>query len=80
MSDDSLPIASIKKNSREEIRVSLDLFNGHRLFNMRVFFEAEDGSMRPGKNGLAFKVDKLEEFAAAVTTAVETAKSKGFFK
>ena len=56
----SLPIATIKKNSREEIRLSLDMFNGHRLFNMRVFFEAEDGSMRPGKSGLAFKVNKLE--------------------
>lgn len=77
---DSLPIATIKKNSREEIRVSLDVFNGHRLFNMRVFFEAEDGSMRPGKNGLAFKVEKLLEFEQAVSAAVETAKSKGFLK
>ena len=31
-------IATIKKNSREEIRLTLDMFNGHRLFNMRVFF------------------------------------------
>jgi hypothetical protein len=77
---DSIPIAAIKKNSREEIRMSLDMFNGHRLFNMRVFFEAEDGSMRPGKNGLAFKVEKLSEFAQAVSAAAETAKSKGFLK
>lgn len=77
---DSLPIATIKKNSREEIRVSLDVFNGHRLFNMRVFFEAEDGSMRPGKNGLAFKVDKLQEFAGAVATGLETAIARGFLK
>ena len=48
------------------------MFNGYRLFNMRVFFEAEDGSMRPGKNGLAFKVDKLEEFAEAVTNGLMT--------
>jgi hypothetical protein len=75
-----LPVATIKKNSREEIRISLDVFNGHRLFNMRVFFEAEDGAMRPGKNGLAFKVEKLEEFAEAVTTGLMTAKSKGFLK
>ena len=36
--------------------------------------------MRPGKNGLAFKVERLEEFAEAVTTGLMTAKSKGFLK
>ena len=61
---DSLPIATIKKNSLEEIRLSLDMFNGHRLINIRVSYETEDGSMRPGKSGLAFKVEKLEEFAS----------------
>lgn len=76
----SLPVATIKKNSREEIRVSLDVFNGHRVFNMRVFYEAEDGSMRPGKNGLAFTLDKLEPFAEAVTTGLMQAKAKGLLK
>jgi hypothetical protein len=77
---DTLPVATIKKNSGEEIRLSLDMFNGHRLFNMRVFFEAEDSSMRPGKNGLAFKVEKLEAFVVGATDALMKAKSKGFLK
>ncbi len=77
---ESIPITTIKKNTREELRFSFDVFKGQRLFNMRVFFEGEDGSMRPGKSGIAFKLDKLEEFAEAVTTGLMAAKSKGFLK
>lgn len=75
-----LPIATIRKNSREEIRVVLSTFNGHRLFNARVWFDAEDGTMRPGKAGIAFKLDKLDEFAAAVTTGLMQAKAQGWIK
>lgn len=52
-------IASIPKNAREEIRVSLSEFNGHDLANLRVWFDAGDGEQRPGNKGLAFKLDKL---------------------
>ncbi|TIX18499.1 MAG: hypothetical protein E5V41_05870 [Mesorhizobium sp.] len=76
----SVPVATIKKNSREEISISLDFFNGHRVFNARVFYEAEDGSRRPGRAGIAFTVDKLEAFAEGVTSALMAAKSKGFVK
>lgn len=70
-------IATIQKNSTEEIRVSLGEYNGHQLFNARVFFQAADGSMRPSKTGVAFKVDKLSDFAAAVTDALTEAKREG---
>ena len=76
----SLTIATIKKNAREEVRISLDVFNGKRLFNSRVFFEAEDGSMRPGKAGLALRLECLEAYAEAVTGALLAAKSKGYLK
>lgn len=75
-----LAIATIKKNQREEIRIVLSTFNGHRLFNARVWFEADDGQMRPGKAGIAFKLDKLEEFAEAVTTGLMQAKAQGWMK
>ncbi|QOF71874.1 hypothetical protein IG197_01915 [Aminobacter sp. SR38] len=81
MSKTSMPIASMRKNLRgDEIRVSLDFFAGAYVFNTRVFFETTDGAMRPGKDGFAIKLDKLEEYAAAVTTALMTAKSKGLLK
>ena len=36
--------------------------------------------MRPGKAGLALRLDCLEAYAEAVTSALMTAKSKGFLK
>ncbi|WP_454917296.1 transcriptional coactivator p15/PC4 family protein [Xanthobacter sediminis] len=64
-------IATIRKNAREEIRVSLGEYNGHQLFSARVWFEADDGSMRPSKAGLAFRVDRLPDFAEAVQAALK---------
>jgi hypothetical protein len=76
----SIPVTTIPKNKNEELRVSLDLFNGYWLFNTRIFFQASDGSMRPGKGGFAIKVDKLEAYAEAVTDALMQVETKGLSK
>ncbi|MBL4768235.1 MAG: transcriptional coactivator p15/PC4 family protein [Rhodobacteraceae bacterium] len=62
-------LAQIPKNSREEIRVSRDEFNGHDLINLRVYYKADDGVMRPGKQGLAFKVEILPDILDALSKA-----------
>ena len=64
-------LASIPKNSREEIRISLDEFKGHQLVNLRVFFKADDGEMRPSKKGLAFKASLLPDMLDALRKASE---------
>ena len=38
------PIAVIRKNSAEEIRVELSEFNGHRLVNLRVWADPRNGA------------------------------------
>lgn len=63
-------IATIRKNAREEIRVGLQDFKGRQIAAVRVWFQAEDGSMRPGKDGLNFKVELLPELADALAKAV----------
>lgn len=74
-------IAAIRKNARgEEIHVTLSQYGGHDLFNARVFFEAQDGTMRPGKAGLAFRLDTLPAFAEAVQQALTEAKARGLVK
>lgn len=60
----------IKKNGREEIHLGLDEYKGQNLFNCRVWFQAEDGAKRPGKSGIAFKVELLPQFFEAVGTAL----------
>jgi len=76
----AIPIASIRKNAREEIRVVLDEFNGRPIFSARVWFEADDGLMRPGKSGIGFAVDKLPDFADAVSLALEKGRARGLVK
>ena len=48
-------IATIAKNSREELRVTLDEFRGYRLLKLRVWFKAGDGEGRPDHSDLALK-------------------------
>lgn len=77
----TVDIAEIRKNALgEEIRVGLSEYGGLQLFNLRVWFEAQDGSMRPGKSGLAFTVDRLPEFADAVQVALAEARRLGLLK
>lgn len=63
------PIATIKKNAREELRVSVDHYQGYELLNLRIWFEADDGSMRPSKKGLALRLELLPELREALEAA-----------
>lgn len=68
-------IATIKKNALEEIRISLTEFNGYKLLNIRVWFKNDHrGEFRPGKAGLALRVELLPEFQQAIEQAVAEAQ------
>ncbi len=62
-------LAQIRKNAREEIRISREAYMGHDLVNLRVFYEDPQGEYRPGKKGLAFRLDLLPEVIAALQSA-----------
>lgn len=66
-------IATIPKNSQQEIRVSLENYQGHDLLNMRVWFQSQDGDMRPGKQGLAIRLALLPDLTRALQEAENTA-------
>ena len=70
-------IASIEKNAREEIRISLSEFNGYDLANIRVFYRTDDGDMRPGKAGLAVRLEKLPAVIEALQQAEAEARRLG---
>ncbi len=63
--------ARIPKNKREEIRISRETFKGTDLVNVRVFFDAGEGEMRPGKQGVAFRTSLLPDVLDALTKASE---------
>lgn len=70
-------IFAFEKNSREEVRVSVDEFQGRKIINMRVFYRNESGEMLPGKQGLALAVDRYRDLAAAVLWLGERLQSEG---
>jgi hypothetical protein len=77
MGESDLHIATVQKNAREELRIILTEFKGYRLCSMRVFFEAKDGAMRPGKAGLAIRVEKLPDLIEALSKAQYAVQLQG---
>lgn len=54
------------KNATEEVRASLDEYEGYQLFSLRIWVEVDDGQRIPTKKGLSLKVEQFPEFRAAV--------------
>lgn len=61
-------MTTIRKNAREEIRVTVDTFKGQELCNLRVWYE-DGGEYRPGKQGLAVRLALLPDLIDALTAA-----------
>ena len=75
----NVPIATIPKNSREEIRVQLSEFKGTRFADVRIFaeFAAAMGKRSPTAKGVTIPLDRLSAFVRAVTDAEAHARSLG---
>ena len=58
---------AIQKNSREELRIERQEYHGHDLINLRVWYDDGSGEYRPGKQGLAIKVDLLPDVLDALS-------------
>lgn len=61
---------SIPKNAREEYRIERQDFRGHDLLNIRVFYDDGTGEMRPGKQGIAIRMDLVPELMDAIDSVV----------
>ena len=58
--DDSVLIATIRKNATEEVRIQLRRFKEIDLVDVRVFEGGEDGTdRRLTKRGISLKTDRL---------------------
>jgi hypothetical protein len=75
--DDQPLIAVIPKSAREEIRVHLRLYKGHRFVDLRLF--AHDGSgMVPTKAGITLRFAALRAVAAALIKSHDEAIRLGY--
>jgi hypothetical protein len=55
------------KNATEEIRASLTEYKGHKLIDIRIYYEPEDGEeRRPTKKGITIDVGLYPELKKAM--------------
>jgi hypothetical protein len=77
MTDHAVIIAEWPLNRRERARISIEQFNGTWLINVRKWFEVDDGSMRPGKQGIALGLKHLPPLASGFANALTAARDRG---
>ena len=72
-------IASMPKNSRERIRVSLDRWQGHDLLDIRVTTQLTTGTdiWSPTKKGLSVNVAMIPQLREALADAEAKALELG---
>ncbi len=63
------PLGTICKDSREEIRITVETFRGCEIVKARVWHRDDTGEYHPGKQGLAFRLELLGEILAALGEA-----------
>jgi transcriptional coactivator p15 (PC4) len=66
---EEIRLGSIEKNEREEIRISLSVFKGRSLLNIRVWFKDKRDEMHPSRKGVAIRVDQIPELARLIRDA-----------
>lgn len=79
-SNESVPgivVAQFEKNKKEEVRLSVETFHGRKLINIRVFYKDDDGSWKPGKQGLAVSVDRYKDLAGSILEVGQHLKANG---
>ena len=59
-------IHRFRKNAMEEEHVGLTEYRGHPLIDIRSHYEADGGTWKPTRKGIAFSRDALPELAEAV--------------
>jgi hypothetical protein len=60
----------------ERVRVSIERYKGAWLINVRKWFAAESGELRPSRHGIALGVKNLPRLAAALTEAAAAARRR----
>ncbi len=60
-------IHQFTKNATEEVRASLTEYKGHKLIDLRIYYDPEDGGdRRPTKKGITIDVSLYTELKKAM--------------
>ena len=77
---DAIIIAEWQKNSRETLRVRLDSYQGQAVVCARSWYQASDGTFKPGRGRLTVSLRHLPTLASAFAKAVDAATTLGLLK
>lgn len=73
-------IASFSKNSTEEVRITLEEFKGHKLLDIRVWYQDDRGEKKPTKKGVSIAASLFPELKATLEKAETVLKDKGLIE
>ena len=70
---ENMNICEINKNSMEKIRIALTEFKGHKLLDIRVYYDASetrDQDFKPTKKGISIPIDLVREVKEGIDKAL----------
>ena len=74
-------ISTIKKHARDELRIALKDFEGHRYVDVRTYTEYQDtGQQGPTKRGITIGLAKLPDLISALQEAERQARVQGLLE
>ena len=70
-------VHEFRKNSHEVVRAVIKTWNGRDLFDLRVYYETQDGKIKPGPKGLCLRVEHLPELKESLNKLDEEISQRG---
>lgn len=73
-------VAVVEKNSREDVRITLDEYHGVQLIDVRTFADFTAGTIEtrgPTKKGVSLNVSRLPDLIAGLEAARTEAVRRG---
>ena len=64
----------IKKNSRESIVISKNVFNNIPLVDIRNHYKDENGDLKPTRKGISVREDSLDDFVSTLSSFAQDIK------
>ena len=64
-------ICQFKKNANETVMVKFTQFKGKRLIDIRAYYAAENGDLKPTPKGISISRDLISELKEAIDKAAE---------
>ena len=73
----STVVAEMEKSVNEKILFSLSEFKGKSYADIRVYYEDDDGELKPTKKGITIALDRFSEFKKHLQALEEFLSTEG---